>query len=307
MSLEQTHWLVKRLHNLWRRWSLWGMLVALVGAMLVTLVWLAGRYEASVVQDRIDRDAADAVADIRAALGRNLLTLQSLQTLQAGPPDVQRWESRAVELLRERREIVRIEWRTPALRLHAHVDSPFQTIRWASDVRLEPHSDTALACANARRLGGPAYSSSYFQPHGDGLGSELIEFCLPPLAADRHAGYLVATYSLQGILAEMVGPGLTRRQEVSFTEADGTRLALVGTARRSAYMFSARQLLDLPGSTMLLRMDGWNTAPSLFPNVLTALVTAMSIALVTVLVILVRDNRRRLSAERELGDAFAFR
>jgi two-component system sensor histidine kinase DctS len=72
-------------------------------------------------------------------------------------------------------------------------------------------------------------------------------------------------------------------------------------------MFSARELLDLPGHTMVLRLDHWHTAPSLFPNVLTALVTAMSIALVTVLAVLVRDNRRRLKAERELGDAFAFR
>ena len=29
------------------RWSLWGLLIALVAALLVTLVWLAGRYEAA--------------------------------------------------------------------------------------------------------------------------------------------------------------------------------------------------------------------------------------------------------------------
>jgi two-component system sensor histidine kinase DctS len=41
--------------------------------------------------------------------------------------------------------------------------------------------------------------------------------------------------------------------------------------------------------------------------VLTALVTAMSIALVSVLVLLVKDSRRRLKAERDLADALAFR
>lgn len=40
---------------------------------------------------------------------------------------------------------------------------------------------------------------------------------------------------------------------------------------------------------------------------LTALVTGMAIALVSVLIVLVRDNRRRLRAERDLGDALAFR
>ena len=36
---------------------------------------------------------------------------------------------------------------------------------------------------------------------------------------------------------------------------------------------------------MVLRMDSWHSAPSVFPNVLTAVVTAMSIALITVLVL----------------------
>ena len=120
-------------------------------------------------------------------------------------------------------------------------------------------------------------------------------------------GYLVATYALQDILANLVGHNLTRSQEASFTEADGTRLAVLGAARRGSRMFSAQHLLDLPGSTLVLRMDSWHSAPSLFPNVLTALVTAMSIALVTVMVVLVRDNRRRLRAERDLADALAFR
>ena len=46
-----------------RRWVLWGALVTLVAALLVTLVWLAGRYEAGVLQDRIERDAVDVAAD----------------------------------------------------------------------------------------------------------------------------------------------------------------------------------------------------------------------------------------------------
>jgi len=117
----------------------------------------------------------------------------------------------------------------------------------------------------------------------------------------------VATYSLQGILSEMIGQAYTRSQEVSFTEADGTRLALHGSVRRGNRVFTAQQLLDLPGNTLVLRMDGWRSAPDLFPNVLTALVTAMSIALVSVLVLLRNDMRRRQKAERDLADALAFR
>jgi two-component system sensor histidine kinase DctS len=57
----------------------------------------------------------------------------------------------------------------------------------------------------------------------------------------------------------------------------------------------------------VLRIDSWRGAPDLFPNVLTALVTAMSIALVSVLVLLGKDTRRRLRAENDLAEALAFR
>lgn len=288
----------------WRRWSLWTLLVVLVASMLVTLVWLAGRYEASQVQSRLERDTADAVADIRNAFAHNL---QNLQALQSGDPDLAAWESRAAELLSTRRELVRIEWRDTQLQLRAHAESPYRPLPWDAAGRGGVHSETMLACTNARRITGPSYSTSYFQPLPDGMGAEMMEVCLPLIQDGRVRGFVVATYALQTVLQDLVAPGLQRTQEVSFTEADGTRLALVGALRRGSRMFTAQQLFDLPGNTLVLRMDGWHAAPSVFPNVLTALVTAMSIALVSVLVVLVRDNRRRLRAERDLGDALAFR
>ncbi|MPM59942.1 Adaptive-response sensory-kinase SasA [bioreactor metagenome] len=203
---------------------------------------------------------------------------------------------------------MRLEWRDAQLRLRAHAESPFRPQSAdAPDGGSNMHSDMNLSCTNARRVGGPSYSSSYFQPLPNGMGSEMMELCLPLLNDGRVRGFLIATYSLQTVLVDLVAPNLQRGQEVSFTEADGTRLAVVGAMRRGTRMFSAQQLFDLPGTTLILRLDSWHAAPSVFPNVLTALVTAMSIALVTVLIVLVRDNRRRLRAERDLGEALAFR
>jgi two-component system sensor histidine kinase DctS len=134
-----------------------------------------------------------------------------------------------------------------------------------------------------------------------------MDLCLPVITDGQLVGYTVATYSLSEMLVNMVGPQLTRSQEVSFTESDGTRLAMHGTARRGSRVFVAKQLIDLPGHTMVLRMDSWRGAPDLFPNVLTALVTAMAIALVTVLLMLARDMRRRQRVELDLANALAFR
>ncbi|MDQ7971924.1 MAG: PAS domain S-box protein, partial [Rhodocyclaceae bacterium] len=294
----------RALRSLWRRWFLWVLLAVLVLALLVTVVWLAGRHEVEQVQTRLDRDTADAVADVRAGLVRNVQDLQALQAL----PDEAAQTAAAAELLRRHREWLRIEWRAADMRLLRAVDTPFRASVFDLTTRAEAQTDVALACTGARRLRSVAYSPSHYVPlmHPAGMagGIEAMESCLPL----EDGGFLVATYSLRAMLNELLGPALMRGQEVSLTETDGTRLVSLGTARRLGNrVFTAQQLLDLPGNALVLRVDGWRAAPDLFPNVLTGLVTAMSIALVSVLVLLARDTRRRVAAEDNLSDALAFR
>ena len=287
-----------------RRWVLWVLLVVLVLSMLSTLVWLAGRYEVSQVQSRIERDAADAVSDIRTALTRNV---QSLQALQYADRSTTPWSQDAHTLLREHREWLRLELRDVDLRVIKSIDTPFRAPVFNRFGRATNQPEVVQACGVASRQSGPGYGASTYVPQADGLGLEIMDLCLPVITDGQLTGYTVATYGLSEILVNMVGQQLTRSQEVSFTEADGTRLAMHGTARRGSRVFVAKQLLDLPGQTMVLRMDSWRGAPDLFPNVLTALVTAMAIALVTVLVMLARDMRRRQRVELDLAEALAFR
>jgi two-component system sensor histidine kinase DctS len=233
--------------------------------------------------------------------------VQSLQALQWGAPVAGDWATQAQSLLREHREWIRLEWRDRALVTNESAVTPYRAPVFARLGRQNAQADVALACANARRVSGPSYSSSYFVPQLDGLGLEVMELCLPLMTGGQIAGYAVATYSLGEMLGGLVAQRLTRSREVSFTEADGTRLATHGTARHGNRVFTSHQLLNLPGNTLVLRMDSWHGAPDLFPNVLTALVTGMSIALVTVLVLLGKDMRRRLRAEHDLAEALAFR
>lgn len=303
MNIPSIPTLAERWRASWRRRALWWALAALVVALLATLVWLAGRYEASQVQSRLERDAADAVNDIRAGLSRNL---QSLQALQFGDPRPVAWTAGATALLRERRELLRIEWRDSQHQILAQAGTPYRPPVFERLGRDSVQSEVHQACNAARRISGPAYSTSYFVPMTDGLGLEVMELCLPLASAGVVMGYLVATYSLQDLLDDLARQ-LTRSQEVSFTEGDGTRLAMRGSAQRTSHVFSAQHLLDLPGTTLVLRIDSWRGAPGLFPNVLTALVAAMSLALVSILALLGKDMRRRLKAERDLADALAFR
>ena len=292
------------LQRLTRRWSLWIVLVALVLLLLVILVWLAGRHESGLVQSRLEQSAADAVVDIRSALNRNL---QNLQALQPSGPAPEPWRLAATELLKARRELMRLEWRSEALDVIDVIDTPYRNPVFAQFSRSPLKTDLSLACNTARRLSGPAYSSSYFVPQAEGLGMELLDMCLPVMAAGRLTGYIVATYSLQDMLAELVSKPLARGVGLSFTEADGTRLALHGEPLRGSRTYLAQQLLDMPGNTLVLRMESRLGTPALFPNVLTALVAALSLGLLVVLFLLGRDMRRRLRVENDLSEALAFR
>ncbi|GAB2486949.1 hypothetical protein GCM10027082_42480 [Comamonas humi] len=293
------HWL-----QAWRRWSLWLALVLLVLGTLVTQVWLTGRYEVSQVQQRLDRDVADAVADVREAFARNAIQLRALYRADG---DMMAWGIDAADLLRNHRELAHVEWRTPRQRIVAVEETPYLNLQWHTVDRTDANSDSYTACVRAQRSGAPSYSGSYFLSLGNGTGAELVELCVPVATGGQLHGFVVATYVLQNVLTDLVSDKLRRNHEISFTEPDGTRLASLSTTRRGTRVFTSQQLLDLPGTTLVLRVDSWHAAPNLFPNVLTALVAVMSIALITVLVVLVRDNRRRLKAERDLGDALAFR
>lgn len=287
-----------------RRWLLWGALLALVLTLLGVLVFLAADYEEGRDQAALEHDAAQVATDIRSRLFRNVQTLQSLHNLA---PTTDSWATPAAELLAAHREMVRLEWRSNNLTLLAHRDTPYLADLAAYLDRDQSLPDVRQACDTARRLSGPAFSASYFWPLSSGRGMELMEMCLPVVRAGVPNGFLVVTYSLPGVLTELTNQALLSGRGLAFTEPDGTRLALHSTVTSNRRLQQASTLLDLPGHTLMLRLEGPRQAVGLFPNVLTVAVGALSLALLAVLALLGRDMRRRQRAELEVADALAFR
>ena len=294
-----------RLRGAWRRWALWFALVLVVVGLLATLVWLARGHEIEQTQRDLDRDNADAAQVLRQRLARNLQDLHGLAATHADPIG---WWTGATQLLHEHREWMRLQWHDAALNLRAVADSPFYPalVPPPPDGNTHHPSDIANLCGQASKLGAAAYAPSRFVPRAGGLGEEVLELCLPVRQGAQLQGYVVATHTLDGMLA-LLPSSLTRGQSVGFTELDGTRLAMQGVPRRGARVFVAQQVIDLPGAPIVLRLEGSRQLPDVFPNVLTALVTGLSIALITVLVLLARDFRARQQAESELAQALAFR
>jgi len=287
-----------------RRWLLWGALLALVLTLLGVLVFLAADYEEGRDQAALEHDAAQVATDIRSRLFRNVQTLQSLHNLA---PTTDSWATPAAELLAAHREMVRLEWRSNNLTLLAHRDTPYLADLAAYLDRDQSLPDVRQACDTARRLSGPAFSASYFWPLSSGRGMELMEMCLPVVRAGVPNGFLVVTYSLPGVLTELTNQALLSGRGLAFTEPDGTRLALHSTVTSNRRLQQASTLLDLPGHTLMLRLEGPRQVVGLFPNVLTVAVGALSLALLAVLALLGRDMRRRQRAELEVADALAFR
>ena len=293
------------LDGLWsRRGWLWGALLLLVAVLLGVLVFLAGEFEEARDQAALERDATSLVSDIRSALVRNVQTLQALHSVA---PSAGSWPMPAAELLIEHREIVRVEWRSASYRLLAERDTPYLASLVGQIERDAFLPEVRQACDNAGRLSGPAFSASYFWPLSEGRGLELMEMCLPLVRSGQPDGFLVATYALQSVLAEFTNKDLVRGRGLSFNEADGTRLAVLNAPPDSARSLRAQALLDLPGHTLNLQLEAPLRPLGLFPNVLTAVVGVLSLALLVVLALLGRDMRLRQRAELEVADALAFR
>jgi two-component system, LuxR family, sensor histidine kinase DctS len=287
-----------------RRWLLWGALLALVLALLGVLVFLATEYEEGRNQVELESDAAQLASDIRSELFRNVQTLQSLHSVA---PTVNSWAAPAAELLSAHREMVRLEWRSNGYALLASRFTPYMADLAGEINRERALPDVRQACESAQRVSGPAFSPSYFWPLNAGLGLELLEMCLPVLRGGVSDGFLVVTYSLTGVLSELASKISLQGRGLAFTEPDGTRLALHSTVSHTQRVQHVSSVLDLPGHTLMLRMESQRPTVGLFPNVLTAVVGALSLALLAVLALLGRDMRRRQRAELDVADALAFR
>ncbi len=290
-----------------RRWPrralLWAALVALLGVAQTLLVVLTLRYEEVLAQERADEVAAAMQGEVRRRMQIVLQELQGLQPRAVGGPD---WPNLAGTLLREHREIGRIERRGSDGRLVEAVDSPFRDPLFGHWPRSSAEFETGQACNAAQRAQSPSFAQSQFVPLAGGLGTEVMDVCVPVQQSGQVVGFTVASIVLSELLDQVRAVERLRSHEILFVEADGTRLARSG-ALRGAGVFVADKVIDLPGATLQLRVDAVQRRPRLIPNLATALVLGLSAGLFGVVLLLVRDARRRARAEAALAEALAFR
>ena len=286
-----------------RRALLWGALVLLLLVAQSLLLVLTINYEANRRQEAVDAVAVDVAADVRHEMLRAMQLLQGLSPHDAAPAQL---GALAAQALQGHTALLRLELLREDLGLQDAVNAAQGPVLFATLSREALGVGPELVCGLARRASTPAFSRSYFVPAVNVHGVEVIDLCVPLLQAGHNAGFAVGTLALNRLLDMAQAARQLRGYELSFVEGDGTRLARAGV-NRGAGVYQADRVVDVNGVLLQVRVNSVEGHPGWIPNLTTALVMGLSLALFVVVVLLARDVRRRASAEAALAQALAFR
>ncbi|CAN5375572.1 hypothetical protein BH10PSE17_BH10PSE17_20090 [soil metagenome] len=285
------------------RGYLWAALVVLLLAALVLLVMLTVHYRSTRTQELIEAKAGTASAELAEVLARDLRGILALPDSRS---PTSAWREQAGRLLAQRPEPMRLERRDAVLRVEDAVDTRSSPRLFALLSRDQVHIEAELACGAASRRGGATYSNNYYVPFAEGSGVEIMDVCVAERDGDRVIGFIVGSYSLPGLLDQLTANERVPDHDVALVEADGERIAH-GRVHVGKGVYVASRLVDLAGTTMLLRLDSAATRPSLLPDLVTSMVVGLSLTLFGVVALLTHDVRKRARAESDLAESLAFR
>ncbi|MFT0532530.1 sensor histidine kinase [Castellaniella hirudinis] len=283
----------------------WQWLVPILCALLflATAIWLPRQAQQMESTERQEQQIADTLwveQTIRFQLGRDEDDIRSLANeIAAGRLAGDKLRARMRFLLRTHPELARIAWvaadgpgvATDALHGLPEADLP-ETLR--------------LKLMRVRSTGTPEYTQPG-PPGGDAQRPVWMDYLFPVQPDGHYLGVLVASYSLGGILEQMVPWWFAQKNEIRLTDRHervlGQRTA--GGAGRGVYTYAHD--LNLPYADITLRTDSVRGAPDLLPNLLVVVIIALTLGLLGSLAALWRDINRRMAVERALREQIAFR
>jgi two-component system sensor histidine kinase DctS len=297
-----------------RRWLMTAFIL-LVISLLGAVTWLSYRYQASQASVALEEDGLKAAAQIRQQLLRDVQTLQLLVTDTSDPNKQKVVLDKIETLLANRPEIVRMQWwrtdsdQSPQLVL--------EVLSGAAPAGLEKSklgidfdsltTEAALALATTRASKREQFSQPYTLPLGNSVGIESMDLWVPRVQNETVYSELRLTYSLAGVLAELVQDPIAREHDLALTLPDGTYLARRQLMKRNSSGESSVSLLDIPGVALQLKATNLKGFSRFIPNVMTTLVFVLGGLLVASLLLLLQDVRKRLALQRALQQQNALR
>ncbi len=285
-----------------RRVLQWLVPVLFVLLILALLLWLprqARQMEADERQAQLIADTLWVEQTIRFQLGRNEDHLRLMANeIAAGSLFGQRLRARMDFLGRSHPELVRIVW----------LDGEGARVASSDEGRSAPDELSApsrLGLERARETRTPQYSQPAPPP---GLESPiLMDYHIPLYAGDRYLGAVIATYSVDGILEQMVPWWFAQDNEIMLVDRHEHVLGARAAGGPGKGVYTHSRDLHLPYADIALRIDSVRGAPQFLPSLLVGSVIALSLGLLWSLAALWRDISRRVAAEGALREQVAFR
>lgn len=289
-------WFAKAIGRGWL-WWLPSIVLVLFLAAAAGFVWLSHRYEAARQQEQQIADTLWVEQAIRFQISRDDEALLSLgRDISDGKVDHASFRDRAEQLLRTSRELGRVAWFDRDGRL---VDAVATS---ATPTKATPPDPVTMA----KRIAPGAFLYA-LPPSDEGEHAGPASLDLYARLRAPGDGMLVASFSLDALLAEMVPWWFAQDNEMQLSDAFGATLASRAPAGRGQNVYTHTTQLDLPGTTLYLKTDSVRDRAALLPNMLGAVVLLLSATLLASLWALRRDVMRRTDAEKRLRAEHAFR
>ncbi|MGX5660913.1 sensor histidine kinase [Castellaniella ginsengisoli] len=282
----------------------WQWLVPVLCALLflVTVIWLphqAQQLESTERQEQLIADTLWVEQTIRFQLGRNEDDIRSLAgQIAAGHLAGDKLRSRMRFLLRNHPEFARIAW------IDAKDNGTASDRKDTFSLEDLPEP-LRLKLERIRSTLAPEYSLP--DPPDETHRPALMDYLFPIQQDGRYAGCVIVTYSLPGILDQMVPWWFAQKNEIRLTDRNERTLGqrTAGGTGRGVYTYAHD--LHLPYADITLRTDSVKGAPNLLPNLLIVVIVALTLGLFWSLAALWRDINRRMTVERALREQIAFR
>jgi two-component system sensor histidine kinase DctS len=276
------------------RWLLPLLLMLLFLSVVLWLPWQAQRMEANERQEQLIADTLWVEQTIRFQLARDEESLRLLAAEISSGFTGPSLRDRMTVFLRNNRELARIAEYDAAGHLVIEVeDGPLETGQYPPPVIESPSSR----------------DPHYGPPHRAPGRAEpvLMDYTVPLYAGDQYIGMLVASYTLSGILSEMVPWWFAQDNAIAILDRDDNVVAKRESGGAGRGVYTHTRALDLAGTNLTLSTNSVKPAPKLLPSLLVASVIALSVGLAWSLWALWRDINRRLAAEGALRQQVAFR
>jgi two-component system sensor histidine kinase DctS len=158
-----------------------------------------------------------------------------------------------------------------------------------------------LAATKARTEERAVFSAAFQALHGPSLG------LIVPTPEGAPREFLVAIYSLDRLLAEMVPWNLAQDYEFTLSDVTGMQIARRAALRPGRGIYTHQEPLQLGDTTLLLGANSIRGAPAWIANALRAGIATLAILLLWSLAALWRDHQHRAAAERLATEEAAFR